>query len=92
MKRFAEVLPAAGLVLLFIVLVSLELVGFHSVGRWTQTTVGAMSLIFGLLILGLCITGMCNKKLGTKRGRTFFFHPDFVGEKVTSLRRLNTDK
>lgn len=57
MKRFAEVLPAAGLILLFIVLGSLQLVGFDSIGRWIQTTVGAMSLIFGLLILGLCITG-----------------------------------
>lgn len=57
MKRFAEVLPATGLVLLLILLVSLPLFGFDSVGRWTQTTVGAMSLIFGLLMLGLCVTG-----------------------------------
>ena len=57
MRRFAEVLPAAGLALFFIVLVSLQLIGFESVGRWTKMTVGAMSLIFGLLILGLCIAG-----------------------------------
>jgi hypothetical protein len=57
MKRFAEVLPAAGLALLFTALVSLQLIGVESVGGWTQTIVGTMALIFGLLILSLCITG-----------------------------------
>lgn len=56
MNRFSEVLPAAVLVLVFFVLLSLQLFGFDFIRHWTQTTVGTISLIFGLLILGLCIT------------------------------------
>lgn len=56
MNRFSEVLPAAGLVLLLFAVVCLQLFGFDFVGRWAQTTIGMISLIFGLLILGLCIT------------------------------------
>lgn len=71
MKRFSEILPASGLVLLFVVLMCLQLFGFDFVGRWAQTTIGTISLIFGLLILGLCITGplICGVLFLIKRTR-----------------------
>lgn len=56
MKRFVEVVPAAGFGLILIVLAVLELLGSDFLGLWTQRAVGVL-LISGLLILGLCITG-----------------------------------
>ncbi|MBW4656826.1 MAG: hypothetical protein KME20_27825 [Kaiparowitsia implicata GSE-PSE-MK54-09C] len=57
MKKFVEVVPAAGFGLILIVLAVLELLGSDFLGLWIQTAVGAISLISGLLILSLCITG-----------------------------------
>ena len=55
MQKFAVVLPAAGLALLFVLLVITQLLGLNVVGRLTPL-IGAIWLIFALLVLGLCIT------------------------------------